>query len=209
MFKKLVVLSVAMFMSAVAMAADTFKAGQHYVELPIAVKTADASKVEVVEMFGYPCPHCNSFEPVLHQWEKNAAEDVYFQRIPVIFGRSWEPFARAYYTSELLKTLDKTHQATFDAVHIDRKRLRNKDDFAAFYANLGVNEGKFSKYFNSFAVDSKMKQGDARARGYEIQGVPTLVVNGKYRVTAQMAGGQAAMLKVVNYLIEKERASLK
>lgn len=205
MFKRAALFVVAMVVSFAAAAADSYKAGVHYAELPFAVKTKDPSKVEVVEMFGYPCPHCNSFEPVLEHWEKKVAADVDFQRIPVIFGRSWEPFARAYYTSELLKSLDKTHGATFNAVHVERRRLRNEDDFTKFYSDLGVDGGKFAKYFNSFAVNAKMKQGDSRARSYEITGVPSMVVNGKYRVTAQMAGGQKQMLDVVNFLVEKER----
>ncbi|MBY4678682.1 thiol:disulfide interchange protein DsbA/DsbL [Marinobacterium arenosum] len=208
MLKKMVLVCVAMLMPLVALAEESFQAGKHYIELPQAVKTADPAKVEVVEMFGYPCPHCNSFEPVLHSWEQKVAGDVDFKRIPVVFGRSWEPFARAYYTAELMKVLDKTHQATFSAVHVERRRLRSQEDLAELYGKLGVDSDKFNKYFNSFAVNAKLNQGNSKARSYEITGVPSLVVNGKYRVTAASAGGQAKMLEVVNFLIEKERKAL-
>jgi len=208
MLKKVALFGFALMMPLWLQAAEKFEAGKHYVELDTPVRTADVNKVEVVEMFGYPCPHCNSFEPSLEVWEKKAADDVDFKRVPVVFGRSWEPMARAYYTSELLKTLDKTHKATFDAVHIDKRRFRNKDDLAEFYGELGVDSKKFNKYFNSFAVESKLKQGDSKVRGYGVEGVPTMVVNGKYRVTGHMAGGQAKMLEVVNFLIEKERQEM-
>jgi len=207
MLKKVALLGVALMMPLWAQAADTFIEGKHYVKLDTPVRTADASKVEVVEMFGYPCPHCNTFEPSLEVWEKKAADDVDFKRVPVVFGRSWEPMARAYYTSELMKTLDKTHKATFNAVHVERRRFRSQDDLAEFYGNLGVDAAKFNKYFNSFAVNAKLKQGDSKVRGYGVEGVPTMVVNGKYRITGHMAGGQAKMLDVVNFLVEKERAS--
>lgn len=187
--------------------AEEYREGVHYVKLTSPVRTADQSKVEVVEMFGYPCPHCNSFEPLIKIWENNQAEDVSFVRIPVVFGRSWEPMARAFYASDLLKTLDKTHEATFNAVHVERRRLRGEDDFAEFYANLGVDAGKFSKMYNSFAVNMKLKQGDSKVRGYGIEGVPAMVVNGKYRITAGTAGGQKQMLDVVNYLVELERSA--
>lgn len=207
MLKKVALLGAALMMPLWAQAADTFIEGKHYVKLDTPVRTADASKVEVVEMFGYPCPHCNTFEPSLEVWEKKAADDVDFKRVPVVFGRSWEPMARAYYTSELMKTLDKTHKATFNAVHVERRRFRSQDDLAEFYGNLGVDAAKFNKYFNSFAVNAKLKQGDSRVRGYGVEGVPTMVVNGKYRITGHMAGGQAKMLEVVNFLVEKERAN--
>ena len=187
--------------------AEEYREGVHYIKLTSPVRTADQSKVEVVEMFGYPCPHCNSFEPHIKNWDKNKAEDVSFVRMPVVFGRSWEPMARAFYSSELLKTLDKTHEATFNAVHVERRRFNGMNDFSEFYANLGVDSTKFNKAYNSFAVNMKLKQGDSKLRGYGVQGVPAMVVNGKYRITAQMAGGQPEMLKVVDYLVEKERLS--
>ncbi|MCV6588482.1 MAG: thiol:disulfide interchange protein DsbA/DsbL [Marinobacterium sp.] len=186
-------------------AAETFIEGKHYVKLDTPVRTADASKVEVVELFGYPCPHCYSFEPALESWQHKANDDVDFKRIPVVFGRSWEPMARAYYSSELMKTLDKTHNATFNAVHVERRRFRNQEDLAEFYGNLGVDSAKFNKYFNSFAVTARLRQGDSKVRGYGVEGVPSMVVNGKYRVTGHMAGGQGKMLDVVNFLVEKER----
>ena len=90
--------------------ADEYKEGVHYAKISQPVRTADQSRVEVVELFGYPCPHCNSFEPFIKKWDQDKAEDVNFVRIPVVFGRSWEPMARAFYASELNKTLDKTNR---------------------------------------------------------------------------------------------------
>ncbi|WP_286240555.1 thiol:disulfide interchange protein DsbA/DsbL [Neptuniibacter halophilus] len=203
--KKLGLVLIALFLPMLAQA-EEYREGEHYVKISTPVRTADQSKVEVVEMFGYPCPHCNSFEPLLSHWTENKADDVNFVRVPVVFGRSWEPMARAYYASELLKTLDKTHEATFNAVHVERRRLRSQEDFADFYAKLGVDAGQFNKMYDSFAVNMKLKQGDSKLRGYGVEGVPSMIVNGKYRTTAGMAGGQKQMLDVVNYLVEKERS---
>lgn len=187
--------------------ADEFVEGVHYIKISQPVRTVDQNRIEVVEMFGYPCPHCNSFEPLIKQWDKNKAEDVNFVRIPVVFGRSWEPMARAFYASELNKTLDKTHEATFNAVHVERRRLTGKDAFSEFYAKLGVDTAQFEKMYDSFAVNMKLKQGESKLRGYGVEGVPAMVVNGKYRISAQMAGSQQKMLEVVNYLVEKERSA--
>lgn len=209
MWKALLSVLLVLGLSTTASAAeDEFEAGKHFVELPFAVKTVDPGKVEVTELFGYPCPHCNSFEPMLAAWHKQQSAQVDFQRIPVVFGRSWEPLARAYYTAELLDNVEKTHQPMFDAIHLQKKRFKNQEDLADYYADLGVDRALFEKTYGSFAVNTKMNQGESKVRGYQVDGVPALVVNGKYRVTAAMAGGQKEMLDVVNYLVAKEQAAL-
>lgn len=208
MFKKLC-LGVLLLVSPLLLsAAEEYKSGVHYEELAYPVATADKSKVEVTEAFGYLCPHCASFEPLLHKWSTQQADDVNFVRLPVVFSKSWEPMARAYYSADLMQVTEKTHQSTFDAVHKERRRFRSVEDLAEFYADLGVDEAKFNKMANSFAVNMRMNQGASKLKGYGVQSVPTLIVNGKYRITAETAGGHAGMLKVARYLIEKERQAL-
>ncbi|MBV0934438.1 thiol:disulfide interchange protein DsbA/DsbL [Marinobacterium weihaiense] len=204
MLKKLLMTVSLSLMAALAWA-EEYRAGEHYYELPYPVKTVDAGKVEVTEAFGYLCPHCNTFEPLLEKWRKQQADDVAFVGLPVVFGRSWEPLARAYYVAELTDTVEASHQAMFNAIHLQRQRFTGPDALAKFYAPLGIEPDQFHKLYDSFAVNMKLKQGDSKLRGYEITGVPAMVVNGKYRVTAQSAGGHKAMLDVVDYLVEKER----
>jgi len=192
-------------LGSIAVNAKDWNAGEHYLVLPQAVPTVDANKIEVVEAFGYSCPHCNAFEPMLHKWSQQLSDDVTFENMPVVFGRSWEPMARAYYVAELLGVKDKVHQAMFDAIHVERKRLRGPEDIAKVFAQQGVSEKEFMKQYNSFAVGMKLKQSDARVRGYQIQGVPSLIVNGKYLVSSSLVGSHANMLKVADHLIEQER----
>lgn len=207
MLKKwLLTLTVSLF-ATLAWAQD-YQEGVHYFKLEYPVKTVADDKVEVVEAFGYACPHCNSFEPLLAQWRKRQGEDVTFVGLPVVFGRSWEPLARAYYVAELSDKVEASHQAMFDAIHLQRKRFRSVEDLADFYVPLGIDKDKFIKLYDSFAVNMKLKQGESRLRSYGITGVPAMVVNGKYRVTAGSAGGHEEMLKVVDYLIDQERQNL-
>ncbi|ANG64952.1 disulfide bond formation protein DsbA [Marinobacterium aestuarii] len=210
MIRKFCVGLVALMLSLTVWAAEAepFQDGVQYETLPFAVKTADPARVEVTEMFGYLCPHCNSFEPLVAGWHKRQNADVQFVRVPVVFGRSWEPFARAYYTAELMDVVDKSHQQMFDAIHLNKQRFSKPEDMVEFYGKLGVDREKFGKLMNSFAVNTKLNQGESKARSYEITGVPTMVVNGKYRVTAASAGGHRQMLEVVDYLVEKERKSM-
>ncbi|MGV3590310.1 MAG: thiol:disulfide interchange protein DsbA/DsbL, partial [Gammaproteobacteria bacterium] len=60
----------------------------------------------------------------------------------------------------------------------------------------------------SFQVNSAVRQADTRMRAYGVRGVPNLIVNGKYRITTgEGVPTQADMLKVAEFLIEKERNS--
>ena len=91
------------------LAAFGFEEGIEYQRVVPPQPTDDPSKVEVVELFWYGCPHCYHFEPILEAWAKNKPDYVYFKRIPAIFRDSWVPFARAYYTAQVLGVLDRIH----------------------------------------------------------------------------------------------------
>ncbi|MFD2231599.1 thiol:disulfide interchange protein DsbA/DsbL [Alkalimarinus sediminis] len=183
-------------------------AGKHYKVLPYAVRTRDESKIEVVELFWYGCPHCYKFNPIVHHWAEGLADDVDFWLSPATFGAAWRIHAQAFYAAEVLGVQEKMHQPLFDAIVRDRKPLSSETELARFFAGFGVNEQDFKKAFNSFSVKSKVEQANARGRSYRATGVPALIVNGKYRISAAEAGGHENMIKVADFLIEKERASL-
>ena len=118
-----------------------------------------------------------------------------------------ELHAKAYYTAEALGVLDIMHPIIFQAMNVDRKPLASQAEIAALFTANGVSEADFTKAFNSFGVSSQVRQGVAVGKAAQITGTPALMVNGKYQVSGRKAGGQAGMLKVVDYLIEKERAA--
>jgi thiol:disulfide interchange protein DsbA len=178
-------------------AADAlFVEGTHYERLPEPVRTADPARIEVVELFWYGCSHCFQFEPLLAKWEPALAKDVDFHRSPAMWNKLMAVHAQAFYAAEALGVLNKLNQPLFEALNVQRKRL---------VAN-GVTDADFRKAFNSFGVHSKVKQADARQRSYKTTGTPEMIVNGKFRVSARLAGSPESMLKVVDFLIAKERA---
>jgi len=87
--------------------------------------------------------------------------------------------------------------------------MNSEDELAEFFTNYGVSEDEFRKQYNSFAVNSRLSQADAKIRAYGARGVPGLIVNGKYLVTAATAGGNNNIYSVVDYLIEQERQASK
>lgn len=172
------------------------------VQPPVPTETGD--KIEVVELFWYGCPHCYHFEPLVKQWLKTKPDNVEFRRIPAVFNDVWALHARAYYTAEALGVLEKMHEPLFVAYHEQKNRLKDEDALAKLFALHGVSEDDFHKTFNSFYIDTKVRRAKALSKDYGIDGVPAIVVNGKYRTTGTVAGGQDQVMGVVDYLIGLE-----
>ncbi len=188
--------------------AEEYREGEHYTKIAKPVRTQDPSKVEVVELFGYWCPHCNNFERHLEPWKKSMDEQSYFKHIPVVFSAKQLEFAKAYYVSKALGVEEQTHPALFNLIHRQRQWINNKEQLAAFFASYGVDDAAFNKAYNSFSINTQLNSGKKKTKAYQVRGVPSMVVNGKYLVTADTAGSQRDMLKVVDYLIKKEKGSL-
>ncbi len=185
--------------------AEEFVVGQHYQEVKPAVATSTAAdKVEVLELFWYGCPHCYAFEPQLQAWLKNKADYIEFVRVPAVFAQNWEVHARAFYAAQQLGVLDKLNGSVFDAIHKEGRKLGSQEEVTQFFADKGVSAEDFKKAYNSFDVDTKTRRAIALTREYGITGVPALIVNGKYRSSAQEAGDFASLLKLVDYLAAKE-----
>jgi len=186
-----------------------YLAGKHYVVLDSPSRPRDESKIEVIEIFWYGCGHCYHFEPLIKKWKEGVGADVDFWQSPAMWQPVMEVHARAFYTAEALGVLDKLHAPLFSALNVEHKKLKDQQELAAFFANYEVDTETFDKAFNSFSVKGRVRQADARARGFKITGTPELVVAGKYRISGRMAGSQAEMLKVADYLIKRERAAQK
>lgn len=186
--------------------AEQYREGEHYqlIATPLAVQ--DPSKVEVTELFWYGCSHCFHFEPLLSKWLKTKPENVVFRRIPAVFAENWVPHARAYFAAEALGVLDRFHSPLFKAIHEEAQKIFDEASLIQFAAQQNIDEADFRSAYTGFAVDGKVKQATLYTRGAGITGVPSVIVNGKYRIGAQMAGGQEAVLKVVDFLVAKEEA---
>ncbi|WP_101758707.1 thiol:disulfide interchange protein DsbA/DsbL [Oceanicoccus sp. KOV_DT_Chl] len=208
-FRSLIVVALLVLLTPVmAVAQEQYVAGKNYIVLDQPVRTRDSSKVEVVELFWYGCSHCYAFEPLIKQWKKQQPADVDFWQSPAMWNGAMKTHAQMFFATETMGVRDKVHDAIFTAMNVERKRFANVAEIADFLADYDVDPQQFTKTFNSFSVNSQVKQADARARSYKISGTPEVVVNGKYRVSASLAGGQAEMLKVVDFLVNKERAGL-
>ena len=189
-----------------AQAAEKYIEGTHYALLPVPVDPIGDEHIEVVEVFSYACIHCFNFDPFVEAWKEAQVEDVAFLRLPAIFSGDWELLAQAFYTAQTLGVLDDVHTGLFEGLHVRQEDLRRPELLAKLFAEQAeVSEEDFYTAHNSFSVRSRVQQAKAKGRAYQVSGVPAMIVNGKYRVDGRMAGGNAAMLEVVDFLVEKER----
>jgi len=205
-FKLFMTLLLSVLLSNVATAA--IDEGIEYKRISPAQPTITKNKVEVVELFWYGCPHCFHFEPDLNKWLANKPDNVVFFRVPAVFNERWALHARAFYTAKTLGLFDngKTefHEAMFDEIHKKKKKLHTKKEIQQMFARFGISAEDFNNTFDSFAVNTKVNRAVTLSKRYKLDGVPTLIVNGKYRTDGPMAGGRKGMLKVLDFLIKKE-----
>ncbi|MEW5010309.1 MAG: thiol:disulfide interchange protein DsbA/DsbL [Cycloclasticus sp.] len=208
--QKLLILLTVFFFSyaASALAAEpaAYVAGKDYSLITPIQPTDTVDKLEVVEIFWYGCPHCHQFEPTLGPWTKDLPEDVGFYRLPAIFSPLWEVHARAYFTADILNVLDESHSALFHVLHVKRKKLSTLEKLADFYVQYGVDKALFEKTYHSFVVNTRVARAKEMVTRYGVEGVPAMVVNGKYLITGPMAKSYENMLRITDFLLAKERA---
>ncbi|MCG6872713.1 MAG: thiol:disulfide interchange protein DsbA/DsbL [Gammaproteobacteria bacterium] len=205
MFKRLVVASL-LAMFSLAAPATEYVEGVHYQLLLDKQPVDTGDQIEVRELFWYGCPHCFNLEPVLQQWLAKKPANVAFLRMPVVLRDSWAKHAQAYYTFEVLGVLDKLHLAFFKAIHEQHKHMADADAIADFAVAHGIQRQTFLDAYNSFAVDSKVRQARLVGTRYEANSVPTLIVDGRYRTSSYMAGGHADLPAVLDFLVAKAAA---
>jgi thiol:disulfide interchange protein DsbA len=210
------------FLAAAALAAcvggvgaATLQAGHDYEPVNPPQPTEAKGKIEVIEFFSYACPHCAQFEPLLARWVKALPKDVVFRRVPVTFGREqWSVLARTYYALEGMNAVERSHGAVFDAVHVERAihmetAAKTESSMIDWLAGKGVDRKKFTDLYNSFTVQSQAGRAAQMTGSYGIQGVPSMVVAGKYRTPDGFEGGHEELLRLTDALIAKARSEQK
>ena len=190
--------------------AATYEEGRDYQRIVPAQPTDDPGKIEVVELFWYGCPHCYRFQPYMERWLKQKPADVAYRRMPAILAPHWELLAKAYYAAQALGIADRIHRPLFDAIHAQKRRMDTEERVMDFFVEQGVSKDDFKKAFNSFWVDAKLRSAKEMSRRYQAHATPSVVVNGKYILNPDDTHGSFnTMIKVINFLIDKERAANK
>ena len=213
----------ALIITSLAHAQNWTEGRNYFPVIPAQHTNVPAGKIEVAEIFSYACPYCAQFNPLMQQLKKSLPGNAQLVFVPASFNPSedWPMFQRATCTAQTLGIFDKTHDAMFDAVwktgelaisdpktHLLKKPLPTIEDAARYYHRIsGIAVAKFLAASKSFSVDMAMRRSDALIRAYHIDETPSLVVNGKYRITGESAGGMRQMIELAQWLVAKESLS--
>ncbi len=189
----------------VAAQGQKIEEGFDYRILPIAQPVEAKGKVEVIEFFWYGCPHCYDFEPELSSWVKRQPKDVVFKRVPVAFRDDFMPHSQLFYALEAMGKGDALNEKVMYAMHKENKRLLTEPEIADWVASQGIDRNTFLAAYRSFAVISKARAAKQMAEAYRIDGVPTIVMQGKDVTSPSIAATKAKAILVMDYLEEKIR----
>lgn len=174
---------------------------------PPVLLSPSPGKIEVVEVFAYTCPHCASLQPRMTAWEATLPADVEFRYAPMPHGVS-EPIARAFYAAEAMGERKRTHDAMFDAIAIKRRlRTGSAEELADLYAENGVDRDALLSTMNSFAVNAQIARTKKAIERWAIEATPTVIVNGRYKVTVTQDRGHDGLISAVDHLLARERAA--
>ena len=179
-------------------------AGAALAQMPFKVinpaQPTEPDKIEVIEFFWYGCPHCYHLEPVIGAWEKSLQKDVVFKRVPATSG-GWQSLAQMFYTVEAMGLQEQLHTKIFEAIHRDKVNLANARIRDEWLQKQGVDPKKYAEVEKSFSVATKLQRAKQLAEAYKVDSVPQIIVNGKFLVNAESAGGQERMIPAVDSAI--------
>lgn len=169
-------------------------------------QASEPGKIEVLEFFSYACGHCYKLDPFLEAWAKKLQGDVVFRRVPGVGSEQWSQLAKLFFALEAMNQLDRLHPKVFTAMHEQGQNLTVAKVRDAWLASNGVDPAQYLAVENSFAVQSKLGRARQMMSAYKVDGVPMLVVNGKYVTSSGMAGGPERVVPLLERLIAQARA---
>jgi thiol:disulfide interchange protein DsbA len=171
---------------------------------PPHARAADG-RVEVIEFFYYGCPVCYETEPFLSRWLGGAPDYVSLRRVPALSSEAWEPFAKLYYALEALGQLERLHWPVYDSFHFDDMKLNDEKVMVDWVARNGVDREKFVETYASASVARKVVEARELLKSYDVHGVPTFIVDGRFLTSARLAGGTEQVVRVLDRLVRLAR----
>ncbi|MDB4816493.1 thiol:disulfide interchange protein DsbA/DsbL [Gammaproteobacteria bacterium] len=184
---------------------EKFSPGVHYEILDNPTSVRDPSKIEVTEVFWFGCNHCYALEPYIVKWKKDAASDVAFIKSPATWNEMLKTHASIYYTAKALGIEQQFVPAAFNTIQNEGRMLTGNTELEYFFRGFDVEKDKYKAVSTSFGVRNAVEQADKKMKQWQVTGVPSLIVNGKYRVSASRAVRTDELFDVVDFLVAKER----
>ena len=180
---------------------------QKYVQISTE-KQQESKDIIIYEFFWYGCPHCYNLEPTMDRIEADLEKDTKVVKLPVALRDSWIPHAKLYYALKQMDKIDQVHNLIFEEIHLEDNRLNTEQQMIDFLGKHGIDTGKFIEKYNSFGTEARIKKASNLAKKYQIDSVPTIIINGKFLTSGSYVSSYDELYSVVNLLVERERNDL-
>ena len=180
---------------------------QKYVQISTE-KQQESKDIIIYEFFWYGCPHCYNLEPTMDRIEADLEKDTKVVKLPVALRDSWIPHAKLYYALKQMDKIDQVHNLIFEEIHLEDNRLNTEQQMIDFLGKHGIDTDKFMEKYNSFGTEARIKKASNLAKKYQIDSVPTIIINGKFLTSGSYVSSYDELYSVVNLLVERERNDL-
>jgi len=215
-------LAIGLLLGAPLVHAQQWVEGKNYFEIKPAQRPPDAPAgvIEVTEVFSYGCIYCNKAIPLMEKVKKSLPANARMSYLPASFnaGESWPMFQRVYYALAALGQIPKLHDAVYSGVWTSKeisvvddsgRGLKSPqptlEDAAKFLAKKGgIKPEQFLATAKSFAVEANCRRADQLVKAYRVDGTPSLVINGHWRVNMSGVKSEDELIALVNWLVAKE-----
>jgi thiol:disulfide interchange protein DsbA len=177
---------------------------QKYVQISTE-KQQESKDIIIYEFFWYGCPHCYNLEPTMDRIEADLEKDTKVVKLPVALRDSWIPHAKLYYALKQMDKIDQVHNLIFEEIHLEDNRLNTEQQMIDFLGKHGIDTDKFIEKYNSFGTEARIKKASNLAKKYQIDSVPTIIINGKFLTSGSYVSSYDELYSVVNLLVERER----
>jgi thiol:disulfide interchange protein DsbA len=155
-------------------------AGDDYTAITPPQPAPPGKTIEVIEFFGFWCPHCYAFLDDFEAWMRRQPVDVSLRYVPVAFRDEMLPLSQAYYALEKLKKVEALHRKLYEAIHRDKRRLSDADSIADFMAANGIDRAQWLATYNSFTVITNTRRSAQVWQAYQVDSVPSMAIDGQY-----------------------------
>lgn len=160
------------------------------------------TKNTVIEWFWIGCPHCKSMEPVFDKWKNETKpENIEFIQIPAGFNRTWQQNAMFVYSLMAINKFENQKELIYDIMIDPNHPFRTTKD-EDYYKSLGYTRNEVLKAMQKPEFIEIIKRNEFLSHKYRsvIDGVPFVVVNGKYLIKSENVE-QEEFPELINYLL--------
>lgn len=179
--------------------------GEDYEVLKKPVPQLHKDKIEVLEFFGYFCIHCKHLDPIIQKHAKAFPSDTYFRTEHVVWDAEVHT-GLARLTAAVNKTglKQQANPAIFSAIFDKKINLADIPTAKKWLAEQTSFDGKkIIAALDAFDNQTEAKKMADLTAEYGIDGTPTVIVGGKYKVIFKQ--NFDGSMQTIDELVQKVR----